>query len=116
MDNERRHEFWQRFPGLAWSNPEASDAAMIRSALARPQTEQLRQIVEEFGIERVQSEWDILVDDPLCPYSATHISICNRILAVCAKDVLDYKQAIDSERNRVLDELAKQAQELGMGY
>jgi excisionase family DNA binding protein len=33
-----------------------------------------------------------------------------------AKDVLAYKGTIDAERNRALNELAKQAQELNMGY
>lgn len=77
---ERRSEFWKRFPGLVWSNPDASDTVMIRAALARPKTKQLEQIVDEFGFERVQSEWDILKNDPLKPYSATHILVCNRIL------------------------------------
>lgn len=31
-------------------------------------------------------------------------------------DVLQYKQAIDSDRRAVLDELAAEAQEMGMGY
>jgi excisionase family DNA binding protein len=35
---------------------------------------------------------------------------------VYAKDVLDYKRAIDARRTSVLNELAKQAQELNMGY
>lgn len=35
---------------------------------------------------------------------------------VMAKDVFDYKQRIDSERSKALDELAAQAQKLGMGY
>jgi excisionase family DNA binding protein len=35
---------------------------------------------------------------------------------IYAKDVLDYKRAIDADRNRALNELAKQAQELNMGY
>ena len=35
---------------------------------------------------------------------------------VLAKDVFDYKQRIDTERLKALDELAAQAQELGMGY
>ena len=35
---------------------------------------------------------------------------------VYAEDILRYKQAIDSERNQALNELAKQAQELNMGY
>lgn len=35
---------------------------------------------------------------------------------VLLRDVLDYKQKVDSERLKVLQELADQAQELGMGY
>lgn len=35
---------------------------------------------------------------------------------IYAKDVLNYKRVIDSERDRSLNELAKQAQELNMGY
>jgi excisionase family DNA binding protein len=35
---------------------------------------------------------------------------------IYAKDVLNYKRMIDSDRNRALNELAKQAQELNMGY
>jgi excisionase family DNA binding protein len=32
------------------------------------------------------------------------------------KDIMAYKHAIDAKRSEALDELAKQAQELGMGY
>ena len=35
---------------------------------------------------------------------------------VMAKDVFEYKQRIDSERLKTLDELATQTQECGMGY
>jgi len=35
---------------------------------------------------------------------------------VMAKDVFEYKQRVDSERLKALDELATQAQECGMGY
>jgi excisionase family DNA binding protein len=35
---------------------------------------------------------------------------------VLAKDVFDYKQRIDADRLKALDELVAQAQELGMGY
>jgi excisionase family DNA binding protein len=35
---------------------------------------------------------------------------------ISAKDVLSYKRAIEAASNRALDELAKQAQELNMGY
>jgi hypothetical protein len=33
-----------------------------------------------------------------------------------AKDVIDYKQRLDADRLKALDELAAQAQELDMGY
>lgn len=35
---------------------------------------------------------------------------------VMAKDIFEYKQRIDDARQKTLDELANQAQELGMGY
>ena len=35
---------------------------------------------------------------------------------VCYQDVIAYKKRIDTERRKALDELAGQAQELGMGY
>lgn len=35
---------------------------------------------------------------------------------IYAKDVLAYKRAIDADRNRTLNELSKQAQELTMGH
>lgn len=35
---------------------------------------------------------------------------------VMAKDVIDYQKAIDNERLKALDDLAAQAQDIGMGY
>ena len=35
---------------------------------------------------------------------------------VLAKDILDYKLMIDAERMKTLDELAKQSQDLNLGY
>lgn len=35
---------------------------------------------------------------------------------VFAKDVIEYKQRIDTDRNMTLDKLAEESQKLGMGY
>ena len=35
---------------------------------------------------------------------------------VLAKDILNYKSMIDAERVKTLDELAKQSQDLDLGY
>jgi len=57
---EYHKEFWQRHPGLVWSNPEADDTVRIRRALLRPRFDRLLDIALEFGIERLQSEWSVL--------------------------------------------------------
>ncbi len=59
----RRNGFWDQFPGLVWSNSHASDSVMIRAALSRPRFEQLLNIVTEFGLERMQSEWKVLDEE-----------------------------------------------------
>jgi hypothetical protein len=56
-------EFWQRHPGLVWSNPDADDAVRIRAALLRPRFERLLDIALEFGLPRVQQEWMALLED-----------------------------------------------------
>jgi len=56
-------EFWQKHPGLVWSNPEADDAVRIRAALLRPRFSRLLDIALEFGLERLQQEWAELHDE-----------------------------------------------------
>lgn len=58
VSSDRR--FWKDHPGLVWSNPDASDDVFIRAALVRPRFLQLLDIVEKFGIERVEEQWRIL--------------------------------------------------------
>ena len=60
---ESHRAFWQKYPGLVWSNPEADDAIFIRAALLRPQFQRLLDIAVEFGLERVQQEWAILLEE-----------------------------------------------------
>jgi hypothetical protein len=52
-----RRAFWQRHPGLVWSNPEADDSAFICAALLHPRFTLLVDIAAEFGLERLQQEW-----------------------------------------------------------
>ena len=73
-------EFWQRYPGLVWSNPAAGDAAHIRAALVRPRYGMLLEIALEFGVERLRREWSELAEDPT-PEVARARSSVERILA-----------------------------------
>ena len=63
MDTTCDREFWQRHPGLVWSNRNADDGVRIRAALSRPRFEQLRDIAGHYGLERVESEWRYLAAD-----------------------------------------------------
>jgi hypothetical protein len=60
---ERRAAFWEKFPGLVWSNQNPSDTVCIRAALTVPRFETLLQIAHEFGLERLRAEWSILVEE-----------------------------------------------------
>jgi len=63
MAPERR-EFWQKHPGLVWSNSAAPDHVYIRAALLRPRFSELLDIALEFGLERVEQEWaELQLDD-----------------------------------------------------
>jgi len=53
-------DFWKNHPGLVWSNPDASDDVFIRAALVRPRFLELLEIVERFGIARVEEQWRII--------------------------------------------------------
>ncbi len=55
-----RNPFWQRHPGLVWSNPEADDSVFICAALLRPRFTRLLDIAMEFGIGRLRAEWELL--------------------------------------------------------
>lgn len=57
-------EFWKKFPGLVWSNSKAPDAAYIRQALLRARFDVLLPAAAEFGVERLESEWNILRSEP----------------------------------------------------
>ena len=58
--NASASQFWQRHPGLIWSNSNASDSAHIRAALLRPRFSRLLDIAVEFGVERLRQEWAAL--------------------------------------------------------
>ena len=64
---EAHSNFWKAHPGLIWSNPEADDSVHIRAALLRPRFDRLLDIAVEFGLERVQREWNVLVEEDSPP-------------------------------------------------
>lgn len=47
-------------PGLVWSNSQPSDIVLIRAALLRPRFHTILDACLEFGLDRVQREWDLL--------------------------------------------------------
>ena len=55
--------YWQKHPGLVWSNPAADDAVYIRAALVRPRFGRILDIALEFGLDRVCAEWSELKRD-----------------------------------------------------
>ncbi len=63
MNPERRDLFWKKFPGLVWSNSEASDSVMIRAALTRYRFHELLAICLEFGLDRVVHEFEVIRDE-----------------------------------------------------
>jgi hypothetical protein len=60
---QRTAGFWEKFPGLVWSNPNASDAVQIRAALTEPRFEVLLEIAQQFGLERLRAEWAVLTEE-----------------------------------------------------
>ncbi len=80
MNPERDYKFWDQYPGVVWSNPDASDTVMIRNAIIRPKMGVLRAVASRYGIERMRQEWKVLCDDPLMNLSASGIKAVNRCL------------------------------------
>lgn len=56
----RSQAFWEKHPGVVWSNAAASDSAMIAHALLRPNFHLLLAIAEHFGLERLKADWATL--------------------------------------------------------
>lgn len=58
--------FRERYRALLWSNPDAPDEVLLRRALVRPGFRMLLDAAVEFGLPRLQREWDELLaaDDP----------------------------------------------------
>src|SRR5438128_146794 len=52
-----RRAFWDRHPGLVWSNRNAPDDAFISAALRKNRFLQLLDIAKEFGPERLRQQW-----------------------------------------------------------
>ena len=50
----------EKYPGLVWSNPQASEAVYMRQALLRPRFSQLLSMAADFGFMPLKNEWTIL--------------------------------------------------------
>ena len=56
-------DFQVRHPGLVWSNPQAGVEVLIRTALLHPRFHTILDACLEFGLEKVQQEWQLLLRD-----------------------------------------------------
>jgi hypothetical protein len=54
-----RRAFWDKHPGLVWSNRNAPDDAFISAALRKNRFLQLLDIAKEFGPERLRQQWQL---------------------------------------------------------
>ena len=52
-----RREFWDRHPGLVWSNRDAPDEAFIGAALRKGRFLELLDIAVEFSVEDLVRVW-----------------------------------------------------------
>lgn len=102
MSSARRENFWKKFPGLVWSNSTAGDSVMIRAALLRPRFHQLLSICLEFGMFRVEHEFEMIRDE--FPSSAA-VSTVSEMLDNIKKGF----QRAEEGNGRRLAEVAKTA-------
>ena len=56
-------EFRAKHRALVWSNTTASDDILIRRTLVRPEFDRMVDAVAAFGLEKIELEWQILLDD-----------------------------------------------------
>ncbi len=54
-----RRAFWDRHPGLVWSNRNAPDDAFLSAALRKGRFLQLLEIAAEFSIARLRRQWEL---------------------------------------------------------
>lgn len=72
--------FWQAFPGLVWSNAQASDSQRIRAALLSPTFQRLLAIAVRFGCTRLEQEWQRVLSDANDPEVSAAAPAVERIL------------------------------------
>jgi transcriptional regulator with XRE-family HTH domain len=62
--NSKAKRFRDRHPELVWSNRGADDAIYIRRALVDPRFTTLLDAAREFGVDRLEREWEVLMAAP----------------------------------------------------
>ena len=65
----------QKHHGFVWSNPNADDSVMIRAVLLRPDFHTILDVAAEFGLERVESEWALLMANRDRPSLSTQLIV-----------------------------------------
>ena len=60
FNQKRDHAFWKNYPGIVWSNPNASDSVMIANTLLQEKQHVIIAIANHFGAATLQKEWENL--------------------------------------------------------
>ena len=82
----RDHQFWDRHPGVVWSNPDAPDPVMISNALLQGKREVLRDAANHFGTAILLQEWR-----KLCR-AASQFPEIERVVRISGKKTEDFLQ------------------------
>lgn len=84
----RDRQFWDKYPGVVWSNPQASDSVMISNALLQGRLDVLKDAEEHFGPELLLIEWNKILQ------AALDFPEIQRVVQILRKSTEEFLQSL----------------------